>query len=1121
MRTRTLFHNPALLRPDELAAGFLVRGELLERLGERLGRFAAGRQASHVHVLGAWGMGRSMLLARLALLCHERRELRRLTPVLLGEELTRAGELPDLWLEVGRELARSLELPELWADAEGLRDAEQDAGRLVDGLERLVRQALERTGRRLLLLIDGWDRLLETASDPRVRRRLRNGLGSNGNVSVVAASTLPDAALRTASDPLAGSFEPVELPPLSADEVRTLLAGLAATAGDDRLLERLDRQPGRLAGILRVAQGTPRLAALWWPLLQRAPFGSLADDLDGLVDALSPYHRLAVETLPRQARRVLSTLALRWSPMHARELSTPLRLGRNHVAAQISRLRKDGWVAEVAVDGARRAYRLASRPLNLHLLLRGGHPTRRRLRLWASFLEALHGGGGGRSGTPVRPPTELPPPDINGRARRRSPARVSSPPLGGRRAEAFWRLLADLPEAGPPGTGTPPERYAALRHGVRTARVHAESWDAEAFSWLLCGSANLSLEEKERVAAALETAPLDWLHDLSEALRDEAREFSELLGPSIWDAWTRATASGRLGPSPRLRSQCRALVESIVAAGRIWMADALLLGLLATEEPDLMSLVDPMAEGLGEDVEAVREKLVDAWTARLRHSGLGPRFWTNLGDLLRDRLGLHDEAEQALRRAVELDPRHAAANNELGNLLADHRGDDAGAEEAFRRAAQASPDLAAPWHNLGDLLARQPGRAEEAEAAYRRALELAPEEPATWDHLGDLLARSMGRLEEAEEACRKALELAPDRAATLDHLGDLLAEQPERLEEAEDAYRGATAADPTWARPWDGLGALLHQRLGRPAEAEDAYRKALALDPAWPRPWGNVAALLHHRQGRPREAEDAYRRALELSPGWAWAWAGLGALLEHRRGLFAEAEEAYRRAVELDPDWARPHHDLGRLLHRHLARPEEAEVAYRAAIYRCPEDPAPWLDLGELLRDILDHAEEAEEALRRAVAADGGPESKDALARHLLRHDGLSGLPEALELARAAVAQAPSSPDARRTVVEVLVVMDRWTEARLELEALLSVADLEHLSRWGREAVLLLCRLARRARVEDLLELLESTPLADWWRPVALALAAREAGGEAPLQAAPEELAEAARDVLPLLDTHA
>jgi tetratricopeptide (TPR) repeat protein len=117
------------------------------------------------------------------------------------------------------------------------------------------------------------------------------------------------------------------------------------------------------------------------------------------------------------------------------------------------------------------------------------------------------------------------------------------------------------------------------------------------------------------------------------------------------------------------------------------------------------------------------------------------------------------EAEDAARRALELDPQLAQAHLALARavrgrgqvaesiaalrpLLADHPKPD----EAFR-------ELAFGYEYAGDLAA--------AEECYQTAVALGPENWFNWNAQGAFLAKQ-GRMREAAEALERAIELAPE-----------------------------------------------------------------------------------------------------------------------------------------------------------------------------------------------------------------------------------------------------------------------------------------------------------------------------------------------------------------------
>lgn len=115
-----------------------------------------------------------------------------------------------------------------------------------------------------------------------------------------------------------------------------------------------------------------------------------------------------------------------------------------------------------------------------------------------------------------------------------------------------------------------------------------------------------------------------------------------------------------------------------------------------------------------------------------------------------------DEAVEAYRRVVALDPTYAAAWNNLGLLL--HRmGRYGEAREAYQRALDEDGTCAEAAYNLGSL-AEDTGDPELAIAHYRHALALSPAYADAHFNLAAVLAR-LGRREEAARHWQRYLRL--------------------------------------------------------------------------------------------------------------------------------------------------------------------------------------------------------------------------------------------------------------------------------------------------------------------------------------------------------------------------
>jgi tetratricopeptide (TPR) repeat protein len=121
------------------------------------------------------------------------------------------------------------------------------------------------------------------------------------------------------------------------------------------------------------------------------------------------------------------------------------------------------------------------------------------------------------------------------------------------------------------------------------------------------------------------------------------------------------------------------------------------------------------------------------------------------------------------------------------------------AVEAYRRVVSIDPSYAAAWNNLGLLLHRL-GSYDEAEVAYRSALEHDPRCREAAYNLGSL-HEDRGLVEEAIADYRKALEISPDYADAHFNLAGALA-RADRGREATrhwQRYLDLDAGSP-WAR---------------------------------------------------------------------------------------------------------------------------------------------------------------------------------------------------------------------------------------------------------------------------------------------------------------------------------
>ena len=211
----------------------------------------------------------------------------------------------------------------------------------------------------------------------------------------------------------------------------------------------------------------------------------------------------------------------------------------------------------------------------------------------------------------------------------------------------------------------------------------------------------------------------------------------------------------------------------------------------------------------------------------------------NLG-LAHEKLGHLDEAADAYRRCVNLNPHHARAHNNLGMVLRKKR-DLRAAAAAFRAAVAADPRHHKAWNNLGITL-RGLGELAPAKAALQRAIALRPDYAVAHYNLGNLLlAEKEGAAAIAE--FRLAVAADPDYVPPRANLGNALLAAGKK-QEALITFALAAEVAPKDLIPIYNVGRTALE-LGLLDLARDAAERARAIAPRRPEALALLAEVLH------------------------------------------------------------------------------------------------------------------------------------------------------------------------------------------------------------------------------------------------------------------------------------
>ena len=221
-----------------------------------------------------------------------------------------------------------------------------------------------------------------------------------------------------------------------------------------------------------------------------------------------------------------------------------------------------------------------------------------------------------------------------------------------------------------------------------------------------------------------------------------------------------------------------------------------------------------------------------------------------------------DRAIALLSRAVEIDPFHLYAWNNLGRALLD-AGRDSAAVEAFERQIEINPYDEFVFNNLG-MAYRRMGLYLEAEQSFLRQLDLNPLDEYANANLGELYV-AIQKYPEAVEYLQRAASVDPDDIRV--HM--LLVE----------AFRNSNRLDDAWGP--------VHEVLRLDSTSVIGH---------------NYVAWIYMSRRDFEHAYEAASKAVEMGPSnvESWAWLGRSAYFTNR---MEEAKAAFDRVQELDPTY--------------------------------------------------------------------------------------------------------------------------------------------------------------------------------------------------------------------------
>jgi len=399
-------YNPQRQSDEVTEKLFVARQQQFELLLNAILQEKENSIPQHYLIIGQRGMGKTTLLKRMEVELHKPKHCQRFITLLFPEEQYNVKDLTEFWFNCLDALADSLERE----DKEKSRD-------LISDIENTIRELSKRTTenvseeayqylmricgdkrRRPVLFIDNiglvFSRLGYNKKDKQEQWALRKLLSENGAPIIVSAGPTVTDDVAHYYMPFYDFFQIQYLKKLRFEEFMELLENLAdRTQIDTNIMPLMRQEQPRLQALYQFTGGNPRTAVMLFKLLVKGFSADITDDLDALVDEVTPLYKAKFEELPPQQQIIVDAIALNWHPIPLKELSTATQFENNQLSPQLKRLIDEGWIETTPARKAKgNAYSISERFFNTWFLIRRSNRRhKKRIYSLSELLECMYG----------------------------------------------------------------------------------------------------------------------------------------------------------------------------------------------------------------------------------------------------------------------------------------------------------------------------------------------------------------------------------------------------------------------------------------------------------------------------------------------------------------------------------------------------------------------------------------------------------------------------------------------------------------------------------------------------------------------------------------------------------
>ena len=384
-------YNPDSMSKEEIKALFVARQPLLNEFVSTIRNQQTGAGTQHLLIIAPRGMGKTTMLLMLQFAIEDNADLsKNWQAVRFPEESYDITELADFWLKVLDYLddeslkPKIEEIEKRFPNSEDLREAAWT----------LVKDWSKKNKKRILLLIDNFDMILEQIGNDIEQARLRDILMNYGTVMFIGCAPSYFHQIQDYQQPLYNFFKIFNLNDLKFPDIEDLIRRRAEIDDIPNIEELLQKNRTRIKALETFTGGNPRLVLMLYRIIIRSDMTEVRTGLERLLDAVTPFYKDKTEKLPPQQRKIINEIAQysleKNEGISPTEIAQRMRTTPNQVSSQLKRLSENGYVRALNIRG-RSSFYVISEPLYaIWAQMRFGRNAREKRNWLVKFLKIIY-----------------------------------------------------------------------------------------------------------------------------------------------------------------------------------------------------------------------------------------------------------------------------------------------------------------------------------------------------------------------------------------------------------------------------------------------------------------------------------------------------------------------------------------------------------------------------------------------------------------------------------------------------------------------------------------------------------------------------------------------------------